>query len=207
MGFKIIAQFTLIVAALIIIFAYIQPSLAEMRAKQDNLDQYNEAISKAAEFNARLRELISIRDSFSPSDLESLEKFLPAKIDELKIMSEITGIFSNSSIPITEMTSDDVVSPVEDVALESGIEAEAGSIPNLSYQDFEVTFNGTYEELRWVLMNTEASDSLLEVIELSLATPENDEIDEDGNVIEQLPNGDHAFKIIFRTYGLPVTGQ
>lgn len=205
MGYKLIGQFTLIIASLVILFAFVQPSLQNIKAKQDELFQYNEAIAKAAEFNARLRELTVIRDSFSSSNLDDLERFVPTSIDQLRTMSEIAGIFSSRDITVTSLLARDVVNPMTDVALESGVISESLLTSNLSYQDFEVSFVGTYEQMKEVLMLTEASDSLLEVVELSFDTaPDAIDIDEEGNAVAQAGLGNHNYKIIFRTYGLPI---
>lgn len=205
MGFKLIAQLTLITAGLVLIFAYIQPSLADMKTKQDELQEYNDAVAKASEFNARLRELINIRDSFSANDIRALEKFVPTEIDQLKIMSEIAGILSSRNITITKMMAHEIVDPLEGIELETGVIPEGGIYSDLSYQDFEVTFRGTYTDLRDVLVYTEASDSLLEVTELNFDTSTEAEIDEQGNPIDNSRDGIHVYNIVFRTYGLPLT--
>jgi hypothetical protein len=205
MGYKLIGQFTLIIAALVILFAFVQPSLLSIKVKQDKLFQYNEAIAKAAEFNARLRELIAIRDSFSSSNLRDLERFVPTSIDQLRRMSEISGIFSSRGIIVTSLLAREVVDPMTDVAFESGVVTESFLTSNLSYQDFEVTFTGTYEQMKDVLMLAEASDSLLEVGELSFnAAPTAADVDREGNAVTQTGPGTHSYKIIFRTYGLPI---
>lgn len=200
MGYKLIAQLTLIVAALVLIFVYIQPALGEMKSRQDELFQLNETIAKATDFNVRLRELISIRDSFSSSDIRALEKFVPTEIDQLKTMSEIAGIFSSRNITVHSLLAHEVVDPFGDISFESGVVTDSGVYTDLSYQDFEVAFTGTYLDLRDVLMLTEASDSLLEVVELNFDTASDAVEDATQNVAR----GEHAYNIVFRTYGLPI---
>jgi len=204
MGFKLIAQLTLITAGLVLIFVYIQPSLASMKSKQDELQEYNDAIAKASEFNARLHELINTRDSFSSTDLRALEKFVPSQIDQLKVMSEIAGILSSQNISITKMVAHEIVDPLQGIELESGIIPEGGIYSDLSYQDYEVSFEGSYENLRTVLQYTEASDSLIEVVELNFDTSKVTEKDGLGDPVIDSKKGKHTFNITFRTYGFPV---
>jgi hypothetical protein len=204
MGYKLFAQLALIVAALVLLFAFVQPALGTIKVKQDELFEYNDAIEKVKQFNARLQELISIRDSFSGDDIQALEKFVPTQIDQLKVMSEIAGIFSSRNVPITLFTAGELVNPASDILLEHGILENGESYSNVTYQDFEVTFTGTYDQLREILMLTEASDSLLEVMELNFSTSVANEISEEGNPAEQTPSGEHSYKIVFRTYGLPI---
>lgn len=204
MGYKLIAQLSLIAASLVLLFTFVQPTLGDIKSKQDELFRYNEAIAKASQYNARLRELITIRDSFSTTDLQSLEKFVPTEIDQLKIMSEIAGIFSNRMIVVNSMTAQEIINPTEDIAFESGIVEDTLMYKDVSYQDFEVTFTGTYDQLREILMLTEASDTLLEIVELNFDSSRSAEITEEGDPSRDAPSGQHIYTIIFRAYGLPI---
>jgi hypothetical protein len=206
MGYKLIAQITLIVAAFVIVFSFTQPSLQKIKVTQDELFQYSEAVSKASQFNARLRELISVRDSFSQDDLASLEKLMPATIDQLQIMKEIEDIFASKNIAVTSLSAQELVIPSTDVAVESDILVETPNNSKMSYQDFDVTFEGTYWDIRDLMLLIEASDSLLEVMELEFdTTPKADVGDADGEQVTQDSTGIHTFSLILRAYGLPVT--
>lgn len=195
MGFKLIAQIVLILTAFIIIFTFVTPTLATIKENQDELFQYKEAVLKASQFNARLQELISIRDSFPQENMTSLDLFLPSSIDQVSVMRDIEAIFSTVQLPITSLGANEEVSPTTDIPLE-GIESVT-VVPTLTYQDFEVTFTGTYEQVKNILLLTEANATVLEVIELefdvNMKSP-----DEEGAV----PEGEYAFTMILRTFGL-----
>ncbi len=93
MGYKLISQIVLIVASLVIIFAFIKPSFADIKSIQDEMFQYKDTIAKAAQFNTLLSELIATRDGISPASMEALENFVPSKIDSLQIMKEFLLTF------------------------------------------------------------------------------------------------------------------
>ncbi len=208
MGFKLIAQLTLIVAAVVILLTFIQPSLLQMKSTQDELFQYSEAVSKASQFNARLRELIGIRDSFAQEDMAALEKFLPTEIDSINIMRDIETVFNNNNVTITSLTADEPVDPVTDIAVESPIIIESQQTMNgLAYQDFKVTFVGTYWQLRDILFQTEMNNALLEVVELSFGASNQDDADDEGDtpVVIEGQDGIYSFTITYRTYALPLT--
>lgn len=208
MGYRLLTQAVLIIASLVVIFSFVQPSFGEIEKKQEELAEYRETIERASEFNAKLRQLIQRSDSFSRQDIQALERFVPTKIDSLKVMSEIAGIFSGRNITVTSMTAQQVVDPLSDVSLDDGILAEA-ELPNLdlSYQDYEVMFVANYQQMREILMLTEASNSLLEVVELSFDTTQIAEVDREGDAVAALQTQEDmiVFKLILRTYGLPVT--
>lgn len=179
-----------------------------MKDTQDELFQYSEAVSKASQFNNRLRELIAIRDAFDPADVSSLERLLPSKIDQMEVMRAIEAIFESRNIPIASLTAEDEVSPVTDIAVESPVivKQENGE---LSYQDFKVVFSGSYANLRDILALTEMSASLLEVVELDFGSGVNSQTDVDDEgaspIVAQQGNDQHQFSLTFRSYGLPVT--
>lgn len=196
MGFKLIAQLVLIVTALTIIFTFVTPSLATIKSNQDELFQYKEAVLKASQFNARLQELISIRDSFAQEDMDSLELFLPARIDKVSVMKDIESIFASNNVLITSIKSNEEVSPIQDAVLE-GIEAAAAA-PEISYQDMEVSFSASYQQLKEILMLIEANVTLLEVMELSFNVNTKNAPNEEVAV----PSDHYGFVLTLRTYGL-----
>jgi hypothetical protein len=195
MGFKLIAQIVLIVTAFTIIFTFVTPSLATIKSNQDELFQYKEAVLKASQFNARLQELKDIRDSFSQDDMSSLDTFLPTSIDKVSVMKDIESIFGNLGVPVTSIAASEEVSPTGDIVLE-GVEASAAA-PVISYQDYEVTFTTSYENLKNLLALLEANATLLEVMELSFDVNMRS-ADEEGAV----PEGQYSFLLVLRTYGL-----
>lgn len=206
MGFKLIGQIVLIIASLVTVFSFIQPTLREIKATQNEVAQYADATANAAQFNARLNELIAIRDSFSAEDIAALEKLVPVSIDQLKVMRSIESIFANRGVRITSLVAKDEVSPAGDVSFESSTVAqEPVNYSNVSYQDFEVTFGGTYEQLREILHFTETSDSLLEIMSLNFDTSTEVDVDEDGAVAPRLTADEYKFVIVFRTFGLPIS--
>lgn len=206
MGYRLLTQGILIVASLVIIFAFIQPELSVIKEKQDELLKYSETLDKAAQFNARLRELIQRRDSFSQENMAALEKFMPTEIDPLRIMSEIAGIFSTRNITIVSLTANVPVAPIDDIEFEDSVLARAASQMNLAYQDYEVVFIATYPQMREVLRYAEASNSLFEVVELTFDTASEAQVDREGDATPSVAtqNDNYTFKIIFRTFGLPV---
>jgi hypothetical protein len=195
MGFKLIAQIVLIVTAFTIIFTFVTPSLATIKSNQDELFQYKEAVLKASQFNARLQELKDIRDSFSQDDMAALDTFLPTSIDKVTVMKDIESIFANINTPVTSIIASEEVSPTGDIVQE-GIEAIT-TAPVISYQDFEVTFTASYEDLKNLLALIEANATLLEVMELSF-----DVNMRSANEEGALPEGQYSFLLILRTYGL-----
>lgn len=207
MRYTLITQVALISVSLVIMFTFIKPMYAEIETIQDTLFQYKDAVSKASQFNARLRELIAIRDSFSSTDIAILDNFIPTQIDALAVMKDLETIFSQKEIELTSLTSAEAAAPLTAVTFEDnmGFEGDPGLEGELMYeeevdttqqQEFEAKFTGTYEDLKEVLFATESSSMLLEVSELTFAA-----VEEEGEEV-QAPTGEYDFTISFRVYGL-----
>lgn len=208
MGFRLLTQIVLIVASLVILFTFVQPTFSKIKVTQDELYQYKEAVKNASAFNARLQELLSIKQSFPGTDLAALERLMPASIDTIDTMRTISEIFATRNVAITSMIPADPVSPISDISLETNATVQMPERMDVSYQDFEVTFTGTYWEMRDILLLSEASNPLLEIVSLNFTTAPAPEVDDEEDTTAQQPalSPDEAmFTIVFRTYGLPLS--
>lgn len=203
MRYSLITQVLLIGISLVIVFTLIRPMLGEIRDIQDQVFVYSDTVAKASQFNARLQELIQIRDSFSERDMLMLENFMPTTIDTLKVMNDIESIFKSKEIPIISLTAKDVVAPVTDIAIEGDIIIEEAPQED-NYQDYELTFAGSYDQLKEILLLLERNATLLEVIELEFETKQSEEIGTESKV-ENLEEGMLNFALTLRTYSLALT--
>lgn len=201
MGLKLLAQVILIAASLLIIFGFIQPSFREIKGVQDELFQYKDAVLKAEQFNARLRELITIRDSVSSDDMATLERFIPSQIDAVQVMREIEAIFEAEEVPIVSLTAKEEIAPISNVIFEqSGVELKQQSSTN--YRDFEVAFNGSYEQMKNILLLVEANSLLLEVINFQFETIPDAAVPEEGGNESSQNNDNHDFIMTLRAFSL-----
>lgn len=204
MRYSLLTQVVFITISLVIMFTFIKPMFSEIKNLQDQEFIYSDAVAKAAQFNSRLQELIELRDSISRSDLAVLENFLPLEIDSLKVMNDIESVFRLKNIPITALTATDIVEPASDVSFETDVvleSAQAGS----KYQDFEVAFNSSYEEMKELLSLLEMNAALLEVVELTFEAqnPSDATVQED----DALPEGVSTYVLKLRAYGLQMSSQ
>ena len=202
MRYTLITQVALISIALIIVFAFVKPLLSEIKTSQDEIFLYADAVDKATQFNQKLQSLISKRDAFSATDKVSLSTFIPSKIDSIKVMRDIQGIFTAANKPIISLSATDVVLPQTDPGFNSQIAAPAPS--NSTHQDFSITFVGNYSDMKNILQMVNKNETLLEVMELSFekvdtAVPN---ASEKKNVLVDLPKGLFRFHLIIRTFAV-----
>jgi hypothetical protein len=201
MRFTLITQLVLITISLVIAFAFLKPSFVEIKEKQDELFLYKDTVAKAEEYNRAIQSLIERKNSFSDSDVQNLDTFIPTEIDSLKVMRDIESMFAFVKIPLLTLTPKELVNPQSaDVIVESQIVAPQPVSTNTTYQDFEVTFIGTYEELKEVLSLSEKNETLLELVSL-VFEPYNPAL-EDAELDAKDTVGAFKYLVVFRTYGL-----
>jgi hypothetical protein len=211
MRYSLIAQGLLIVVALTILVTFVKPMFADIGNTQNELSQYTDALAKATQFNRRLQELVSIRDGFPAEGMQKLEQFIPSSIDALHVMENIENIFALKNIPIKSMIAKDEVLPFSDVSFEGGYvdgviqnsePIETTPDQSVHQRDFEVTFVGTYANLKDILPMIESNAGLLEIVELDFEPAT--EATVDGAVIEAADKQDgvYIFKMTIRAYSL-----
>lgn len=193
MGFKLLTQLVLIITALVVIFAFIKPSFEEIRMTQDDVLQYSDAVNKAAEFNARLQELVNVERSFSQQQMQALETFIPSEIDEGAVMRDIQTIFRQEGVELDSLVAKAAVSPTQGVQFE---QAEVPQDSQLSYQDFTVGFTASYDELRSVLQLLERNAYLFEVVTLDFTSVS----DVTATAVGAVGSSDYTYKLTLRTF-------
>lgn len=203
MRFTLISQLALIAISLVVLIAFVKPMFVEIGGIQNELQQYNDAIAKASEFIARLQELDTKRDSFSSSEKDALDTFIPARIDQLKTMNEIQSIFDSENLQISSLTATEEVVPNTNNVPQEGTTDDV-----INYQDFLVTFIGTYQQMKDTLNMIESDATLLEVQQLSFGAAVDAKTPASGST----QNADafqtkREFKMMLRTYGLAVASQ
>lgn len=211
MRYTLITQAALVIVSIVIIFTFIKPMAVGIKATQDELFQYSDALAKASKFNTRLSELIAQRDSFSKQDVATLENFVPSSIDTLKIMKDLEAIFASRNVPITSLAAKEIIAPLNNISLEGDAAASTKKAQKTTnYQDFDLAFRGNYTNLKDILLSLESSASLLEVTELSFDSIAKNvvPVGNDVNQPDQIQtNGDHEYKITVRSYGLGSTSK
>lgn len=208
-------QLVLIGASVAIIFTYIIPKFEETKQIQDDLFTYTDAVSKATQYNDRLRELIAIKNSLPQEGVLDVENFIPNTIDEMEIMHDIETVFAVNNVLLTRLESTPEVAPESsDVAVEGEVYAEDGSAiapeeagpVGVTYQDFKLIFATSYAGLKSILTVLEQNSALLEVSELKLKAPVLDEESLKAS-LTKIEDQELSLELTLRAYGLTASSQ
>ena len=203
MRYSLLTQITLIGLSVIIFVTVIKPMFASISVIQDERLVYEDAVDKAQQFNMKLDELISIRDSFREEDMEKLRTFLPAEIDTMQVMRDVEAFFATTGVKLTGIALDGESSGNDaQVYIDEFGQEQVSTESQLNYQDVKVTFSGTYEEMLQILNLSERNETLLEVTKFTFGT-----ITTDGETQTESAEGSDDedtfnFDLVFRVYGL-----
>lgn len=166
MGQKTIIQMALILVAVLIMVTYIKPTFVEIGELQDEVFEYQDAVAKASEFNNRLRELQSIENSFSNSDLEALDVFLPYEINESQVMADIITVSKITDVTVSDVKAGELITPAEEVYFsEADVLIEQS---NLLEQNFDFSLSGSYESIKDFFSALERNAYVLTVEEAAM---------------------------------------
>lgn len=192
MNYSSISQFALLIISFAIFFTYTQPTIGEIKTVQDETFAYTDAVSKASEFNTKLSQLMNQMNSFRSSDIEALEVYLPDSVDSLTVMSDIETIARQNNVQILAMAE----AEVEDASGNVQFEDEVIAGPKVSTHDFNVTFSGTYEDVKRMLRNFEQNKYLLEVVSFQFGAI----TDTAAATVSDAVTPDNGYVMVVRTY-------
>lgn len=190
MRFQAITQIILILLSLVIIFTVIRPMFATIQANQVEVQKFKDALVMASQFNAKLAELQARANSFSASDLDALERYVPNEIDILEISRDIVLIAEGNDLLVQTLEVAEAAEIEEEVQNESvpfspsdpldpnGFVSDTGNIiaeeANSSIRERQFTLNaiGTYEQMKQALVDFERNAYPLRLIGFELLTEE-----------------------------------
>lgn len=150
------------VLSVAIIIAYIQPALSKIAVTQQEVATYDEIIEKAAELNAALNSLVQTEATFRNSDVNALEIFLPAVLDELQVMADIANIATLSGVNLSSLAA-----PGTEGNATRGEVVVDGQVVidtvRTNTHDFQVEVSGQYENFKNFLVNLNQNKYVLDV--------------------------------------------
>lgn len=146
---------------------YTQPSYDNSRSIQLKINQYDQALQKAAELQKLKQQLISRFNSFNPADLDRLQKLLPDHVDNVRLILDMDNMATNRGMSLKNVE----VSGVS--GKDAPVKTVIGTLGDSSrkYESLIVSFStaGTYENFKTFLNDLEASLRIVDLQSLSLA--------------------------------------
>ena len=161
-----ITQIILVVVSVIIIFTYIRPTYGNLQMTQQEVSEYRDALENADAFNSELQSLVTRANSFTTTEINDLERYLPTEVDAISVMRDINLIAERNFLELTGLSANDLVEGAQAGA--SGQGQDAGVQLPIDTVSFEVALSGSYENFKLLLQDFERNAYPLTVADMSV---------------------------------------
>lgn len=150
-----------------IFFWYTKPAYDGVQETQATIVQYNAALDKAAELQKLKQQLLSKFNTFSPTDLDRLQKALPDHVDNVRLILDLDSLAGRYGLALQNV---DVTSSA---AASSKSQTVVGAIgaSNQKYESLTLTFGttATYAQFVQFLTELESSLRIVDLVSLTVA--------------------------------------
>lgn len=161
-------------------FYYISPgyeSVMSLQAQNKNLD---EAVEASLELDRVKSDLEDRYNSISTADLRRLKKFLPERVDDVRLILDVTTLAEDLGIDLRDVQISEEV--------ESNNRREQEKVDGVETLILSFNFESTYADFLDLLLDLESSLRVIDVVELSFFSIE------DSNLLD--------FSVTIKTYWL-----
>ncbi|MBI4133643.1 type 4a pilus biogenesis protein PilO [Candidatus Uhrbacteria bacterium] len=168
-----------------VFFAFTQPTYDTVQAVEAQIEEYNQALEKAAELQSIKQSLLSRYNAFNPADVERLQKLLPDHVDNVRLVLDLDTMTARHSMSL------------QNVVVSNPTQERAGDVVGTlgeSRQKFDsltIKFGlqGSYENFTAFLQDLESSLRIADLVALG---------------IERVPGQSqiYSYDITIRTYWL-----
>jgi hypothetical protein len=171
---KLITPIALLAATIGLFFIFISPRYESVSSLRAEVREYDLAIDRAKEVVTKRNQLLTKKNSFSKVDLERLNKLLPDKVDNIRLIIDVNDIANRYNSNINTIK----------IAQEKPTTQASATQSTKPYTSIELSFQTkmTYENIQKFLIDIEDSLKLLDVGTLSIVIAE-DPVNYDYNVM------------------------
>lgn len=172
-------------------FFYTKPAYDSVRDVQTQIDQYDQALTKADELQKLKQTLLSRFNAFNPADVDRLHKLLPDHVDNVRLVLDLDTLASQHGFALQNVV---INAPTTESQQNGGTQATIGP-SRQTYDSLTLRFatSGTYPKFVEFINALENSLRLVDVVALTM--------DNDGaSVGSEEPT--YRFDITLRTYWL-----
>lgn len=153
---------SLIILSVALFYMYINPTYADVRALQSEVEEYNNILDNAQTLAEKKETLINAYNTFTDNDLLRLEKMIPNAIDNVRLIAEINGIGEKYGITIR------ATRVQENQSRESSL-GDITTSPASGHKTLNITFsfNSTYDKFIQFISDLESNLRIIDFSSIS----------------------------------------
>jgi Tfp pilus assembly protein PilO len=163
---RLILPIILILAALGLFVVYTNPTYQASKAIAAEVSAYDEALTKSKELIALRDQLISKRNTFSPTDVAKLSKMLPDNVDNIRLIIDINNIAVRHNLSLTNVQLGDI----SDSRTARNAFSGGGSGDAVGSVTVGFGLNATYDQMLEFLQDIEHSLRIIDVQNLGFSS-------------------------------------
>src|SRR5665213_2556137 len=114
----------IVLIALGIFFWYVSPTYyGKVAADQAQITSYDNALTAAASYQAKVSQLAQARSAIPPDELARLEKYLPNGVDNVQLILDLDALAARSGLQLANFTTTDATgatAPSQSIAVGQG---------------------------------------------------------------------------------------
>jgi len=183
----IFAILALVIAG-VIFFWYTKPTYDGVGEIKAESAQYDAALEKASELQQLKQQLLSRYNSFTPSDLDRVQKLLPDHVDNVALILDLSNMASKYQMPIQNV---DVSTPASTVGDTTGTATIGASGQKYDSVTIHFATQGTYANFMSLLTDLQQSLRVVDLVSLNLTASSN-----------TAAAGQYGYDVTLRTYWL-----
>ncbi len=155
-------QLFMVILAVSTLLFYIQPTITNVRAVQDQMSIYQSELDRVNEVNTLLSKHISDINLLPLSDIKALERYVPTVVDEIAVMRDLQLLAREVNVQLTELefAGRKVSEATEDVSTKPVMDGSPAK--------FSMSITSNYAGLKAFLAGIEANDYQIMVDSLKI---------------------------------------
>ena len=191
MARSIIAIVGLLLSGAVFVF-YTKPAYDQVRARQVEITQYNQALDKANELQKLKQSLLSRYNAFNPADIDRLHKLLPDHVDNVRLLLDLDTLASQHGLTLQNVV---LSNPDTQIASTNSLNTIGGNKQSYDSLTFKFTTHGTYASYISFMQDLEKSLRIVDLVSLAM--------DQDSSIQQQnFPEPIYKYEMTIRTYWL-----
>lgn len=163
---KLLTPVIFLIIAAAIFFWYINPAYVQLQATLAEASQLDSALTRSRELQGVRDQLLSRYNTFSPGDLNRLQKLIPDHVDNVRLILDLDSMATRYGMRVKDVTIEG------DKSRATRGEIGSGDAP---YESLILSFtvSGSYDVFRQYLADLEKSLRLVDVVGLSFKANDN----------------------------------
>jgi len=105
--FKNALTIILVIISVLLLAFYVRPAYDNINKLRSDQDEYNVALENARSLQSIRESLLAKRNSFTPTDLNRLNKMLPDNVDNVKLILELQTMAQKHNLELKTATTEE----------------------------------------------------------------------------------------------------